>query len=94
MPRPRGEVTIEKPWCCREATSNEAIPVAESHVVLAVGLRALAGAGAPEVIEACVAHSDDDMVLHAYYRAEFATERRQLVLDGYTYVTSAGTSNQ
>ena len=41
-----------------------------------------------DVIEACLAHREGDLVRRAYNRAEFAAERRQLMADWSSFVTS------
>ena len=37
-------------------------------------------AARPDVVEACLAHSEADLVRKAYMRAQFAAERRALLL--------------
>lgn len=44
-----------------------------------------------DVIEACLAHREGDLVRRAYNRAQFAAERRQLLLDWAAFVTSGAT---
>lgn len=41
-----------------------------------------------DVIEACLAHREGDLVRRAYNRAQFAAERKQLLLDWAAFVTS------
>lgn len=44
------------------------------------------GAGRPDVIEACLAHEESNRVRAAYNRAEFATERRALLVAWADYL--------
>lgn len=46
------------------------------------------GAGRPDVIEACLAHSEANAVRRAYNRAQFAQERRALLLEWADYLGS------
>jgi integrase len=44
------------------------------------------GIGRPDVIEACLAHRENDRIRAAYNRAKFVTDRRQLLLDWAAFV--------
>src|SRR5262245_35822821 len=44
------------------------------------------GAARPDVIEACLAHQERDRVRAAYNRAEFANERRELLVAWANYL--------
>lgn len=51
------------------------------------------GAARPDVVEACLAHEESNRVRAAYNRAEFATERRQLLGAWANFLTTPCISN-